>query len=627
MQPGSFFLIAAAARETAPGHLRTHGRADPTGPFCRPPGRHQVSPHLRYNWECCTRPGYAQGIDLPALMSSHRQDSPIPGCPDVHPRSAPRPNARGWTARVAGLLLALNSLAAVQAADLVLVPHPDLMALEPDVRQQLEPGVNFFKAQRSRLEGRELGLAYGRIATNYLAHDQSDAAEACFNNAAALDPENPRWPYLLAYIYQHTDRPEAAVDAYRQSLIISPRYLQGYVRLGQSLVTLERYDEAEAAFQVVLELVQDQPAALVGAGDVAMGRGAYSDAIGLYRRALRLEPEARAIYRKIADAERAAGDDDAADKAMSQANDRDPGIQDPLLAFVEAHGKGARFYRESGERALAEGDTPLAINLYEIASSIAPYDANTWLRLSELQRSAGDGKAAFSSLMRLVAYDPENAAAHFQIGNTLERLGDTAGAERHYALALESEPNLVEPNMALAGVLMRRGAYLEAGDHYSRVAQLLPGSVDARYLLGLAWLAAEKCEWAQQALSGALALQPEDKEIVTAIVRAYSTCSSAAQEQRERALVAAKALYDDSPGKDTAETLAMAFAANGLFEDAVDLQTQAIFEALKQGDETEVTWLQQNMTRYQAGEMAALPWRPDAEIYRLKDTASGAPSS
>ena len=176
--------------------------------------------------------------------------------------------------------------------------------------------------------------------------------------------------------------------------------------------------------------MQDQPAALVGAGDVAMGRGAYSDAIGLYRRALRLEPEARAIYRKIADAERAAGDDDAADKAMSQANDRDPGIQDPLLAFVEAHGKGARFYRESGERALAEGDTPLAINLYEIASSIAPYDANTWLRLSELQRSAGDGKAAFSSLMRLVAYDPENAAAHFQIGNTLERLGDTAGADR-----------------------------------------------------------------------------------------------------------------------------------------------------------------------------------------------------
>ena len=54
-------------------------------------------------------------------------------------------------------------------------------------------------------------------------------------------------------------------------------------------------------------------------------------------------------------------------------------------------------------------------------------------------------------------------------------------------------------------------------------------------------------------------------------------------ESLDKALDAAEARYGASPGRDEAETLAMACAANGRFEDAVDFQTQAIFEALKEG--------------------------------------------
>ena len=56
--------------------------------------------------------------------------------------------------------------------DLELVAHPDMSALDPEVRGRLEPAFEFFRDQRTRLERQELGLAYGRMGINYLANGQ-----------------------------------------------------------------------------------------------------------------------------------------------------------------------------------------------------------------------------------------------------------------------------------------------------------------------------------------------------------------------------------------------------------------------------------------------------------------------
>jgi tetratricopeptide (TPR) repeat protein len=145
-----------------------------------------------------------------------------------------------------------------------------------------------------------------------------------------------------------------------------------------------------------------------------------------------------------------------------------------------------------------------------------------------------------------------------------------------------------------------------------------------QYLLGLAWLAGGHCDWARQVLERALAMNPGDGQVMTALARAYSTCTDATDEQRKQALDAATAMYERSPDGATAETLAMASAANGRFEDAVDLQAQAMFEALKRGDEGEMAWLRGNMARYEAGQSASAAWPSDAEVYRPRSLAAPA---
>ena len=60
----------------------------------------------------------------------------------------------------------------------------------------------------------------------------------------------------------------------------------------------------------------------------------------------------------------------------------------------------------------------------------------------------------------------------------------------------------------------------------------------------------------------------------------------------------------------------MAAAANGRFDDAVDFQAQAMFEAVKAERRAETDWMQANMKRYQNKERALEAWSPDAEVYQ-----------
>ncbi len=529
---------------------------------------------------------------------------------------------KSWS--VIALLLvagAASGQAAQGTAELELVPHPDLSKLKPEVRELLQPAVDYFRQQRATLEGRQLGLAYGRMGINYLAHEQQEAAAACLRNAAILDPENARWPYLLAVHYEETGFLDNAVDSYRAALLLDRTYLPGYIRLGGVLLELNRLTEAEAAFQVVLNVVPEDAAALAGEGRVAFERGEFEKAAQLFQRALEKEPEASSLHYRLGLTYRALGQADKARAELDKAGERIPTTDDPLLAYVQAYTRGAEHYLAAAAQAETAGQPLVAVKFYDIATSIDPTNTEALLKLAELQGGAGQMDAAFETFGRLLSIDPANARANYFVGTMLEQRGDETGARRYYEKALEAEPQLVEPRMLLANAQMRAGEYALAGDNYAQVAHQLPGSVDVMYLLGVAWLAAGECEWADPVLLRAVKMAPEDRQIATALARAYSTCPKATENQKKQALTVARAMYDRHPDMETCETLAMASAANGEFEEAVDSQAQAIFEALKGEAKDRLPWLQENMKRYQAGQSAEAPFTADAEVYRPRRLA------
>lgn len=517
---------------------------------------------------------------------------------------------------VAVLLLLLGPAGAWAQADLELVPHPDVEQLTPEVREALEPAIDYFRTQRAKLQGRKLGLAYGRIGINYLAHEQQEAAGACLRNAMVLDPVNPRWTYLLAVHYEETGELEKAVESYRDALVADRNYVAGYIRMGRVLLELDRVDDAEKVFQVVLGAREDDAAALAGMGRVAFQRGEYDRALDFFQRALKAQPEASSLHYHLGLTYRALGQTDKARAEMDKAGERIPTVEDPMLAFVQAHTRGADHYIDAAAKAEETGHPTVAARFYEIATSINPTNVPALLRLGELQGAMGKSDDALNSFGRALSIEPDNARANYFAGTLLEQRGDDTESRKLYEKALESEPQLVEPRMLLANAQMRNKEFSTAGENYAQIAHQLPKSAEVRYLLGMAWLAAGECKWAHPVLFQAVAMNPGDRQALTALTRAYSTCEDATEEQRKQALDTARSMYDKDPGLETSETLAMASAANGLFEDAVDYQSQAMFEALKLDAKDRLSWMQDNMQRYRDEQAAVNPWNLEAEVYR-----------
>jgi hypothetical protein len=58
----------------------------------------------------------------------------------------------------------------------------------------------------------------------------------------------------------------------------------------------------------------------------------------------------------------------------------------------------------------------------------------------------------------------------------------------------------------------------------------------------------------------------------------------------------------------------MAYAANGQFQDAMDLQAQAIFEVIRDGQEP-TQFQRETMDRFRNGMMAERAWSEDDEIF------------
>ncbi len=71
---------------------------------------------------------------------------------------------------------------------------------------------------------------------------------------------------------------------------------------------------------------------------------------------------------------------------------------------------------------------------------------------------------------------------HYLLAAVLDRLGDPAGAEARYRLALEVDPTFAPTHRDLGSRLARRGDRRSAARHLRRALELqpdLPGAADA----------------------------------------------------------------------------------------------------------------------------------------------------
>ncbi|MFC3197375.1 tetratricopeptide repeat protein [Parapedobacter deserti] len=112
---------------------------------------------------------------------------------------------------------------------------------------------------------------------------------------------------------------------------------------------------------------------------------------------------------------------------------------------------------------LMQGDTTNAIKYAEVGASKYPEDNELATQNIELNLMAGNQDKIINTINEQVAKDPNNKNLHYYLGIAYSETGDLEKAEASYKKALEIDPNYLEANINLGGLILNRGI-----DHFNK---------------------------------------------------------------------------------------------------------------------------------------------------------------
>ena len=390
-------------------------------------------------------------------------------------------------------ILLLSSASATLAALPRLEPiaAPTLDGMEPAVQEQLDQALADLRRQVEGAQSlpdspdlrRQLAETYGELGQIYLAYDLVTPARVALDNARLLDPQDFRWLYLLASLEQNEGRLELAAQHFEAALALPPPpdtlTLAARIRLGNVYLDSHRLEEAQSAFEQAIALDGGAAAAHAGLGRTAARQERPQDAIGHFRRALELQPEASAVRYPLAIALRELGQRDAARQELTQRGDVEASFRDPLAEAVLNLATGSGVHLMFGNRAVRNGRLEIAEQRFRRALEANPRSAEAHQSLAAVLEGRGERQAAIEHYSSALALAPDNPSLHYNLGTILVDQGHDSQAIRHFQAALRLAPDYQNARFNLAAVLARGGRYDEAAPLYEALLDSSEGQDSA----------------------------------------------------------------------------------------------------------------------------------------------------
>ncbi len=142
-------------------------------------------------------------------------------------------------------------------------------------------------------------------------------------------------------------------------------------------------------------------------------------------------------------------------------------------------------------------------------AALSPNDAEAHYRLGNALRDRGRLVEAEASYRRAVAIKPDYAEAHNNLGNILQRQGRSNEAEASFRRVLAIRPNFALAHNNLGNILRQQGRTNEAEASYRRALALKPDFVLAHNNLGTTLSDLWRLKEAEASYRRALAIMPD----------------------------------------------------------------------------------------------------------------------
>ena len=493
---------------------------------------------------------------------------------------------------------------------------PDLSGLGDAVQQQIRQHHAAFPraAARSAAPAQAQGLAVGTMGMILMAAWLTEEAEPCFQEAASLMPDEPRWPYFLAHLDRDRGDLAGAARYFDEVLEIVPDDLTTLYWLGDIRLEEGRAAEAVQLFERSLVIAPGSLSARYGLARASLLVEDYQRTVDLLEEIHARNPDIGAVHYPLGMAYRGLGNDAKAEEHLSRRENAELRPEDPLMAELDTMLNSAGTFASSGEAALEREEWVAAEEEFREALELNPNDPTLRHRLGTALVMQGNFEAALAEFETIVRDAPDYHAAHYSIGVLLQGAGRFGEAVERFETALRYRPGDPEVSLRLAVSLRQSGNPMAALDHYQTVFDVNPNVIEVHFGYAMALVQLGRWREAFNRLETATDAFPDEIAFPHALTRLLVASPDEAIRNGQRALDLLEELTgrQTTPTIDMAETMAMTLAELGQFGEAVSIQRELIGAAESVPLPALVSRLRVNLARYERNEPCRTPWPPDA---------------
>jgi tetratricopeptide (TPR) repeat protein len=261
--------------------------------------------------------------------------------------------------------------------------------------------------------------------------------------------------------------------------------------------------------------------------------------------------------------------------------------------YALAHDNLGSAFAQTGRFAEAAEQFDLALQLQPDLTEAHFNMARALARLGKLPEAVGH----YEEALRL---NPHDAEAHSELGNTLLALGKVPEAVQHWEQAVQIKPDYAEPRNNLAVALAQAGRIPEAVEQFRQVVRITPDDPETHYNLGNALVASGNPREAIEQYQQALQIHPVYPEAQNSLARLLATLAPANGGDPTQAVVLAQAACGITSNQFASylDTLALAYAATGRFDEAVTTAEKAVDLAHAAGQAQLAEQIQRQLEMY-----------------------------
>jgi tetratricopeptide (TPR) repeat protein len=465
--------------------------------------------------------------------------------------------------------------------ELVAIPEPETENLPPELVKMAELlQATIERPQTPRLEVAE---SFGELGRLYHVSGHAAAAEACYQNARRLAPQDHRWPYYLGYLQQGQGRFDAALASYVNAVAIRSTGIS-MVRMAHVLIAQRQLDAAVAVLGNALRINPTSAPALTALAEIEYLFGSYQEALDHFKLALTHAPDATALHRRMADIYHRLGNESSAAEHESLAGSNGPPILDRLIAELVQLQDRSSWQLKVGQQAIRAGRFSDAVTAYRAAVEANPQSREAQLGLGQALELLGDRRAALNEYTKALQQAPDDSRVTYYLGRLLVAEGAVSVGLEYLTTAVALAPEYHPAVLELARTLAADQQLEASLNHFAAAARLAPDDEQAWLGGSSALLELGRYAQAQAVLSQAHERLPNHFGIATSLARLLAASPDPEVRDGKRALRLGLGNFEMAPTADHAETVAMALTELGCcIESATWLQT-AIAAASKAGD-------------------------------------------